>query len=405
MTVLNIEPLDYALKSAALKRQLPRARRRVVFLIHAPETFSALEPVIEELQRRADRFELLFFALPRNYTGERGTYEGARRTRQFLAERGLAAPVLQGQQVKDLVTLVRLAPDFIFRQSPWERHLPALFGAGMLGFSRLCYVPYGLMTVDEPKRQYNQEFHNACELIFCESEFHAEEFAQHRALGGLGVHLSGYPRFAQIAQALAADDGQGWPIDAPGHLPRVIWAPHHAVDASWLGLSTFMHHHQRMLEEARRGRISLLVRPHPALPEKLVHHGLMSLDDYNAWCAAIDATAFARIDRAADYIPAFAASDALITDGVGFFADYLLTGKPLIRTRRPDGCALNAFGQWMVEACRNVDDAAELDSLLDELGECRYVDPFLEARLQRQALLLQLGDGAARRIADVLDAH
>jgi len=129
----------------------------------------------------------------------------------------------------------------------------------------------------------------------------------------------------------------------------------------------------------------------------------MSEADYAAWCAAIDATPYSRVDRNADYIGSFAASDLLITDGVGFFAEYLLTAKPLVRTRRAGSSPLNAFGNWMAEAFREVHSGDELQQVFDEIGERCYVDPFLEARLQRQAILSSLGVGAAERIADCLE--
>ena len=404
MTALTIEPLDYALKAAALKRTTRSRRRRVVLLVHAAETFSALEPIVQVLRARADRFELTFFAIPRNYTGGKGECHGAEKTAAFLAERGIDPVVLQGKSLDDLLALIRLTPDFIFRQSPWDHHIPALFGAGMLGFAQLCYVPYGLMTMELPASQYNGSFHNACDLIFCESEFHLESFRSHRKLKHLGVHLTGYPRFEQIAQALQADDAASWPIAVPHDMPRVIWAPHHTVEASWLGLSTFPEHHQRVLQEAQRGRISLLVRPHPALGEKLAARGAMSQGDYDAWCAAIDATPYSRIDRNPDYIDSFAASDMLITDGVGFFSEYLLTAKPLVRTRREGSSPLNAFGNWLAEAFRDVHGGDELQAVFDELGDRAYVDDYLPARLDRQAALNSLGTGAAERIADCLES-
>ena len=84
---VSIDPLDYALKAAAVKR-VGRRRKRVLFLVHAAEIFSALEPLVAELQARADRFELVFAAIPRNYSGRIGECSGAEATRDFLAARG-----------------------------------------------------------------------------------------------------------------------------------------------------------------------------------------------------------------------------------------------------------------------------------------------------------------------------
>ncbi|EHR68991.1 glycosyl/glycerophosphate transferase, teichoic acid biosynthesis [Burkholderiales bacterium JOSHI_001] len=399
---LSIDPLDYALKAAAVKR-VGRSRKRVLFLVHAAEIFSALEPLVVELQSRADRFELVFAAIPRNYSGRIGECSGAEATRDFLAARGLSPILLQGRGVGDLIRLVQMAPDFIFRQTPWEHHIPPLFHARMLQFAALCYVPYGMGTIEKPQHQYNQPFHNQCDFVFAESQYHLERYAQHRAMGTLGVVLTGYPRFEHFAHRLDSEQ-HAWPLAVPDDMPRLIWAPHHTVERSWLNYSTFIDHHQRLLAEAQRGRLSILFRPHPALAEKLQASGLMSADDYAAYLAAFEATGTSGVDRCSDYIAQFGASDMMVTDGLGFFSEYLLTGKPLVRTFKPGAEAMNHFGNWCAEAAHVVQDGAELQAVLDAVGEHRYEDAQLAARLERRDVLLAMCQGASARIADALQA-
>lgn len=398
----SFDALDYALKAAAVKRH-HRSRRRVVFLIHAAEIFSALEPVIEELQRRSDRFELIFVALPRNYSGRVGECGHLQPTFDFLQARGLAPIAMKGQGVGDLARLVHLAPDFIFRQTPWEHHIPSVFNSRMLGFAQLCYVPYGMGTIEKPVQQYDQPFHNHCDLVFAESQYHLERYAQHRAMGTHGVVLTGYPRFEAFVRQLEGPP-PAWPLACDDDMPRVLWAPHHSVERTWLNYSTFMDHKDRMLEEARRGRISILFRPHPALAEKLSASGHMGADDYAAYLQAFEATASSGVDRAEGYIGQFAASDLLITDGLGFFSEYLLTGKPLVRTWKAGAEPMNHFGNWCAEAARLVHDGSELQALLDELGERRYQDDKLSMRLERRDVLMAMCLDASARVADALEA-
>jgi hypothetical protein len=402
MSSAPLNSLDYALKAAAVRRSR-RHRRRVVFLIHSGEIFSAIEPVVTEIQRRSERFELLFFAIPRNYSGRVGECAGLEETYTFLMRKGLSPMALQGRCADDLVTLVRLAPDFIFRQTPWDFHIPKVFASDLLTFSQLCYIPYGLMTVDKPQEQYNQSFHNCCEFIFCESDFHREAYALHRSMGTHGVHVAGYPRFEQFLQELEAP-GAIWPLAVPQDMPRILWAPHHSVERSWLAFSTFLQYKDLMLEQARAGRVSILMRPHPALREKLVASGTMGGTDYDLYCQAFDATGTSAVDREKDYIRTFAASDALITDGIGFFSEYLLTGKPLIRTVKAGSSPLNPFGDWLVQACREVHDEAQMRGLFQELDARAYVDAHANARQQRQATLVGLAQGSSARVADALEA-
>jgi hypothetical protein len=377
----------------------------MVFLIHSPETFSAIEPVVNLLTARPEQFELLFCAIPRNYTGVETTdFEGLENTFEFLKGKGLEPLALRGDSGADLQFLVRLAPDYIFRQSPWDWDIPQIFAASRLRFARLCYIPYGLMTVDEPECQYNQPFHNACDMIFCESDFHLQAYANHRSKGSAGVYATGYPRFQSLLAALRTTDPiDAWPIATAGILPRIIWAPHHSVSQDWLGFSTFMDYKELMLQEARRGRCSILFRPHPALLPRLKASGLMTEEDYKGYLRSFDATPASRVDINAEYAQSFAASELLITDGIGFFSEYLLTGKPLVRTIRDSSTQLNQFGQWMVEAFRNVANAGELQAVFEEVAERRYLDAEAALRQERQARLLTLSDGAAERIVEHLE--
>jgi hypothetical protein len=394
--------LQTLLSSAALKR-LGRTRKRVVFLIHAPELFSAVEPVVEEMQRRTDAFDLVFAALPRSYSGQRALhFSGLESTYLFLDRKDLRPIALAGRSERDLETLIGLAPDYIFRQSPWDQDIPAVFDSALLGFAHLCYVPYGLATVRQPAFQYNQPFHNACDFIFCENEVEFAAYADHRVMGAHGVRISGYPRFERLLAALAAADAHDWPLAAPRGVPRVIWAPHHSLDPSWLGYSTFLQHKDAMLDEARRGRISLLLRPHPALKERLVALGLMDGADYDAYLQAFAGAGCSGVDSDREFVRSFAASDALITDGLGFFSEYMLTAKPLIRTRRPDSSPLNTFAQWLVEACDNVDDGTQLHAVLEALATHRYDDRLARQRAERRQVLAAMGEGASSRIVDAL---
>jgi hypothetical protein len=400
---LPTSSLQYALAAAAVKRA-GRTRKRVAFLIHSPETFSTLEPVVQELQRRTERFELLFFALPRSYTGAAGgPYKGMESTFLFLDQKGLAPIALAGKNLDDLEVLIRLCPDFIFRQAPWENDIPAVFNSQMLSFAQLCYVPYGLGTLDKPLHQYNQAFHNACDFIFCESDFHYQEFKNHRALGTQGVHLTGYPRFEQLMAELASADA-AWPLPASEGTPRVIWAPHHTISNGWLGYSTFLTHKDRMLDEARRGRMSILFRPHPALRERLESGRYMTGAEYDAYLAAFAEAGCSGVDGDRQYIRSFVASDCLVTDGLSFFSDYMLTGKPMIRTRRADSTGMNTFTHWLCEGCDTVDTGEELQAVLDAIGERCYVDGKRELRAVRQGALEGLAHDASRRIVDALVA-
>jgi hypothetical protein len=63
---------------------------------------------------------------------------------------------------------------------------------------------------------------------------------------------------------------------------------------------------------------------------------------------------------------------------------------------------MNSFTDWLCEACDTVDHGVQLQAVLDSIGERRYDDRLLDARLERRAELVRLASGAARRIVDTL---
>jgi len=389
--------------TAAQGKRVSRRKRRVVFLVHASETFSALEPIAEELRRRPDVFETIFIALPREYGGMgTGSYSGLDVTFEFLDKKGYDPIPLAGASLDDIQLLIRLAPDFVFRQSPWENDIPPAFHNRMLAFTRVCYVPYSPMQIDEPENTYNQEFHNRAELIFCESDYHRELYRKHRKLRTVGVHATGYPRFEKFIGDLDSAEPV-WPLDAPADVPKVIWAPHHTVHAGWLGRSTFLTHAATMLEEALRGRLSILLRPHPALRDAMVKQGHMSEADYDDYMRVFGSAGVSGVDTNREYIQSFKASDCMITDGIGFFAEYALTGKPLLQTTRPDNGPLNDWGNWIIAGTDKIPDGATLTRKLDELATGTYVDTTAEIRAERRAGLREGALGATARIVDILE--
>lgn len=376
---------------------------RVGFLVHATEIFSALEPIISGMQQSDSSFELYFFAIPRNYTGHRGEYTGAEAPYYMLKSKYNNVALLEGNSKNDLILLKTLNLDYIFRQSPWDNHIPPLFSSRHLSNFKLCYTPYGFMTADIPEQQYNQAFHNYCKFIFCETAFHLEEFNKHRTLKKNGVFKTGYPRFELMANTFnSKEEPAAWPIVAGATLPKVIWAPHHSIGSHWLNYSTFLQYKDMMLACAQEKKISILFRPHPALREKLIDAKAMTNDEYDSYLLALNATESSKVDDQSDYIATFAASDYMITDGVGFFSEYLLTGKPLIHTRKTHSQPLNDIGQWMMDAFRKVDDATQLSTVLNEISVKAYRDQELSIRMEKRQQLTAESMGATDRIIEIL---
>lgn len=383
-------------------KKLGRERKRVLFLIHSAELFGVLEGVVQEFLRDSKRFECIFVAIPKDYSATAKNFSGEGEVYEYLEEKGLNPLIMNGKNHADLLYLMHLAPDYIFRQSPWDHHLPEPFRTPNLSFAKLCYVTYGMMLSGTGNAQYNQPFHNFCDFIFSETDFHQAEYMNRRQLGGLGVFMTGSPRLEYYERRIKEFPSGRWPVDVPANIPKIIWAPHHCFNEKWIGASTFFEHHQLMLDYARHDNISILYRPHPAMREKVVSSGEMTATEYDAWLNEFESGPYSRMDRESEYIDQMQASDYMITDGISFFAEYLVTGKPLIRTRSPKAKALNEFGEWLVQNFREVSGSEMLSIVMGEIVEHNYFDAESQSRMELTNMLLEINKNASGNIYKVI---
>jgi hypothetical protein len=386
----------------ATTKKSNRQKKRIVFLIHSAELFSGLELVIQNFLNDTERFECIFVALPRDYSTQAKVFTGEGEVFRFLDAKGLNPIAMTGKSYADLFYLIHLAPDYIFRQSPWDHHLPEPFRTPNLSFAKLCYVPYGLMLSGTENAQYNQPFHNFCDFIFSETDFHHNEFKNRRQLGDIGVHLTGSPRLESFDKHVAAHPEGVWPIQVPVNIPKIIWAPHHCFDPKWIGASTFFEHKDLFLEYAQRDDISILFRPHPAMREKVVASGKMSAAEYDHWLQAFESGPFSRLDNQSEYIDQMQASDFMVTDGISFFIEYLVTGKPLIRTGSAHARPLNALGEWLIKKFRNCADQESLRQILEQMVQHRYADDESQERLVVTEFFRGINQNASLKIYAIL---
>src|SRR5690606_19422669 len=146
-----------------------------------------------------------------------------------------------------------------------------------------------------------------------------------------------------------------WPIpERNGRAYRVIWAPHHSVGNDWLAFGVFHQMYKDMLHWAETvPNIHFVLKPHPGLFPLVVDMGLVSrtqLDTFMAhWqalpnCAIVDG----------QYGELFAASDAMLTDGMSFLTEYQLFDKPLVFIDSRRHVPLNALGQMAVDCADTV---------------------------------------------------
>jgi CDP-glycerol glycerophosphotransferase (TagB/SpsB family) len=177
--------------------------------------------------------------------------------------------------------------------------------------------------------------------------------------------LTGTPKIDALLEA--KDKVQPlWPIERTlpdGTKPlRVIWAPHHSYGASWLNFGHFTSQKDSMLDYARNNpEIDIVLRPHPFLFGTLTGRDLMTLEGLASWRDSWDALPNTFTDIDCLFTSLALASDAMITDGVSFIAEYpLVTQRSVIFWEKPDHWKFSPLGNIAKATAHTVSSVDEV---------------------------------------------
>ena len=98
-----------------------------------------------------------------------------------------------------------------------------------------------------------------------------------------------------------------------------------------------------------------------------------------------------------DYGPLFAASDAMLTDGVAFLVEYQLFDKPLIWLDSGQHIGFNSIGQHALNGLHTAKSASDALNVIDEIRK-RTVDPLQESRAEVIRSLMPYAGVSAERV-------
>ncbi len=348
---------------------------RVVFLTFYFEAWDAFDAIYKQM-KADDRFDPIVISIPRKLTGYE-KFQDEELVSSYLDSIHIEHERFKFKKSKDgLARLRELSPDYIFLNYPWQRNYKKKYQIEkLIEFTKVCYVPYfSTSLVNEPGvqgvalHQYTQVTHELAHLVFLQdadtkAAFDANGRADH-------AFLTGTPK---IDALLEAKDKVSpvWSIDRTlpdGSKPlRVIWAPHHSYGVSWLNFGHFTKQRKPMLDYAKsHPEIDVVLRPHPFLFGTLTGRDLMTAEDLKSWRAAWDALPNTFTDIDGPFTSLALASDALITDGVSFIAEYpLATKKPAIFWEKPGHWEFSNLGDIAEQSSVVVSSMAEVEDVLD----------------------------------------
>ncbi|MDY7577048.1 hypothetical protein RGU70_01740 [Herbaspirillum sp. RTI4] len=391
----------FKLKSTTslIARGLPRPGKkliRVVFLVHSVETWDALHEVYT-LMLQHERFDPIIITLNRDYlNAEQFAQEEI--NHQGLVQLGIHPYRFMNSDdhANDLEMLKLMNPDIIFRQSPWDISIPSSFHFHELDFAKICYVSYGFGVVNMGGvGQSNLYFMRSCWRAYCETTAHYDAWKYSVSKGNLAVSGS-----AKLDRIVEGKDNAAWPIAEEADSIRIIWAPHHSLTDDWLFFSTFMSNYLQFLQLAREcPNLQIVLKPHPALFNKLVSYGLLKEQELLSYLKEFVALPNTALVTGANYIPMFWGSDIMITDGIGFFAEYMVTEKPIIWTENPGHFPLNEIGLILQNGMYRANVFEDVVAYLEMLCVNKE-DPLKEKRLDIIKQIAPHSHGSAKFIVD-----
>jgi hypothetical protein len=348
---------------------------RVLFLVHNYATWYAYDELYRLLEEAND-FEVLAASIPKRFPGAT-TFSGEDDLHTALVKIGiphLRLPYMDSEIGLDL--LRSWEPDFIFRQSQWDADIPDAYSVSKLSFARLCFLPYHMLPYAKiPSTEsehgdgvWDSDLQRAAWLTFCTCQA-VKDGAIRRdvPLAEQRMIVTGHPKVRHILMAPPS-----WPLPLPKtdeNVTRILWDAHHTVGKGWFQFGMFPRIAKDMLQWAREDRKTQFVFiPHPGLITMMENgHSGLSPDQLHTFKQDWAALPNTETSIESDYAKLFAASDALISDGISLLAEYQITGKPVVFLERPDHIEWNEIGSQTIQGAHAVADVQQAHEYLTQV--------------------------------------
>ena len=325
----------------------------------------------------------------------------AMRTKKFIEEKGFECKIPYDEKNdKWLDPKVLYNPDIVIFTFPYKDTYPQFY---LYHYSdkTTIFQPYGYGCLSCYKFNYNLPLNNLVTYFPHENKYNMQksfEYSTTKAVNGVTI--------GSFATEIFLDKNYvpSNPWKPQNHeKKKVIWGPHHSFDG--LNLSTFLIHHENMLNLAKKyeDSIQFLFKPHPLLKFKLknIWGEEKTNEYYNRWAEGVNT----QIDES-KYVDYFITSDAMIHDSGSFTAEYMHTQHPGMYLIKSDDIE-KQFGPVGKKAfdCyykgRTLDD---IDNFLSEVV-IKGIDPMKEDRQKLFDDCFALKDGImpSKRMVHILD--
>ncbi len=267
---------------------------------------------------------------------------------------------------RNYIPIETYRPDIIFISCPYLSTYNLNLSNQYLNINFLvCYLDYGLNTINNYDYHYNNQYINTTWKFFVATREDYKEIMKHSKQYGLNTYLSGYPKLD--AYAKPAEECR-LPEKIDNKKPTIIYAPHWTIDYFWepSDLGTFDIYGKFFLDLVKKyPEFNFVYKPHPSLEYTLSTKKIMSNEEYKNYIKEWNEQENGLYVNNGEYIDLFRKSDLLITDSGSFIGEWLPSGNPcmyLVNPKRNPARYMDGFstmGRKILEKyylCRNQED-------------------------------------------------
>ena len=244
--------------------------------------------------------------------------------------------------------------DVLIFLTPYFPRLPRCIRPLNLPLSTLMtHLIYSFAVSVRTERYYRSAIFRIAWKVFFPSTINLKMYDEHNPVGMPRGLYSGYPRL-DVFFDKNRDFHFDWKMARPD-AKKIIWAPHHSIDAvtRW---ATFQWNHKFMYEFAKaHPEISWVVKPHPNLAFRVLQSKVFPTDKaFDEYMQKWNELPNAQVYTGAYFQAIFATSDGIIHDCGSFTAEYQYVDKPMIYLTR-EGTVFNELGNEIFKGSYLVD--------------------------------------------------
>jgi len=343
---------------------------KIIFLVIRRSVWK-VDPVFKKML--ADPFfEPLILVIPDTTYNEGLMWEEMNETFKYFEAKGYPTEFAYKEESNKWTALHEMKPDIIFFTDPHNLTRKEYYEDAYLNYLS-CYVPYFLLTTTHGGDQsiYNHHFHNAIWKSFMPHEYSMVRAKQVAASKAINCIITGYPSCEEfVSQKNSIMTVISVWKRQPGK-KKIIFSPHHTIEAGELELSNFLAIADYMLGLANKykDKVQWSFKPHPILKSKLFLHPDWGEKKTDAYYSFWESQEYTQLDEG-EYTDLFIQSDAIIHDCGSFIAEYPFVAKPcayLELNGESQLKSINDFGKYALGSYERIKSKETIVEFIDSV--------------------------------------